>query len=151
MVVGDSECAPQGLGGTLPAPSMPSYHCADTCDFTVAPRPAASMNAHGLLMTSPTSHVVTEPHLTKSGFHGWWEPLDWLIGSICVRETEVFLVSSTLWDSSAEGRLATVLRHTPQRHKAKVGEFLKCFDPLQAVTGEVLNPPECDLLTVAIY
>ena len=136
-----------------PPPGCPpiAVHVADVCDFTVAPRPAATMNAHGLLMASPTSHLVTEPDRTHSGFRRWWKPLDRLIGSICIQGTEVFLVSSTPWDGSAKGRLAAVLRHTPQRQKGKVGDFFKCFDPLQAVDGEVRNLPECDQLTVTKF
>ena len=43
--------------------------------------------------------------------------------------------------------LATIIRHTPNRQKGKVGEFFKCFDPLQGVVGEILNPPVCPLQT----
>ena len=53
------------------------------------------------------------------------------------------MASSTPWDGSARGHLATILRHTPHRQKGRVGEFLKCFDPLQGVVRETLNPPEC--------
>ena len=61
--------------------------------------------------------------------------------------TDVLVASSTPWDGSARGRLATIIRQTPNRQKGKVGEFFKCFDPLQGEVGEILNPPVCPLQT----
>ena len=131
-----------------PTVRMPnSVSVTETSDFSMAPRPAATMRVQGLAMASPQSHLVSELALSYQGFRGWWEPLDRLIASICVDGTDVLVASSTPWDGSARGRLATIIRHTPNRQKGKVGEFFKCFDPLQGVVGEILNPPVCPLQT----
>ena len=91
-------------------------------------------------MTSPHSHLVSEPALSELGFRGWWEPLDRLIASVGVNGQDVLVASSTPWDGSARGRQATILQRTPNRQKGVVGEFFKCFGPLQGVVGEIVNP-----------
>ena len=80
-------------------------------------------------MASLQSHLVSEPALSDQGFRGWWEPLDRLITSMSVNGTDVVVASCTPRDGSARGRVATILRHTPNRQKGKVGEFFKCFGP----------------------
>ena len=61
--------------------------------------------------------------------------------------TDIMVAPSTPWDGSARGRLVTIVERTSNKQKGKVGEFFKCFDPLQGVVGEILNPRACPLHT----
>ena len=127
-----------------PQPLLPvSATLMGATDFTMAPQAAATMTQHGALMTHASPHLVLEQVLHERGFKGWWEPVDRLLGTVSVLGTDVFLVATNPWDGSAKGRLHTIVKHTPPRNRGKVGEFLKCFDPLQGVVGdsEVLCPP----------
>ena len=91
-------------------------------------------------MTSPHSHLVSEPALSDLGFRGWWEPLDRLIASITVNGQDVLVASSTPWDGSARGHHNSAAH--PKQAEGKVGEYFKCFDPLQGVIGEILKPSQ---------
>ena len=127
-----------------PQPLLPvSATLMGATDFTMAPQAAATMTQHGALMTHASPHLVLAQVLHERGFRGWLEPVDAdrLLGTVSVLGTEVFLVATNPWDGSAKGHLHTIVKHTPPRNRGKVGEFLKCFDPLQGVVGEVLGPP----------
>ena len=51
----------------------------------------------------PCPHLVSEDALMESGFRGWWEPVERLIGSISVEGVDVFVAATSLWHGSARG------------------------------------------------
>ena len=98
------------------------------------------MTQHGAFMTHASPHLVVEQVLHDGGFRGWWESVDRLLGSVSFLGGDVFRVATNPWDGSAKGCHHTIVKCTPLRNRGKVGEFLKCFDPLQGVVGEILCP-----------
>ena len=99
---------------------------------------------HGLLMTSPDARMVSAKALDNSGFHGWWAPTDRMLGAIQVNDHLVVLANTVPWDGAPCGRLNTIVSNTPALQRGRVGDFLKCYNPLLGVVGEILHPPDWD-------
>ena len=99
---------------------------------------------HGLLMTSPNARLFTEHDLNERGFRGLWAPVDHLLGTIQIDSHVVLLANTAPWDGAPCGRLCTIVRHTPALQRGRVGDFLKCYNPVSGVVGEILHPPPWD-------
>ena len=124
----------------LPARPPAQVVLTGPCDWTMAPSVASSMLHHGLLMTSPNARLVTEHDLNERGFRGWWAPVDRLLGTIQIESHVVMLANTAPWDGAPCGRLHTIVRHTPAMQRGRVGDFLKCYNPVFGVVGEILQP-----------
>ena len=74
----------QGItNGTLPPVDPPKVTLTgkDT-DFTLSPMEAQTMKFFGGMMRSESIHQVTHEDLQTSGFDGWWNLVEKLIGCI---------------------------------------------------------------------
>ena len=71
-------------------------------------------------------------------------PVDRLLGTIQIDSQVVMLANTAPWDGAPCGRLHTIVRHTPALQRGRVGDFLKCYNPVSGVVGEILQPPPWD-------
>ena len=99
---------------------------------------------HGPLMTSPDARLVSTDALDNSGFRGWWAPTDRMLGGIQVNDHLVISANTVPWDGAPFGRLNTIVSNTLARQRGRVADFLKCYNPLLPVVGEILHPPNGD-------
>ena len=75
-------------------------------------------------MRSQTIHQVTHEDLRASGFDGWWNPVEKLIGCVEWGQAKVTFIAQTLpWDGAMGGRLDTKLRHTDAHNKRRIRDF----------------------------
>ena len=63
--------------------------------------------------------------------------MDRLLGTIQIESHVVMLANTAPWDSAPCGRLHTIVRHTPAVQRGRVGDFLKCYNPVSGVVGEI--------------
>ena len=92
------------------------------------------------MMRSESLHQVTHVDLQTSGFGGWWNPVEKLIGCIEWGKGKSTFIAQTLpWDGAAGGRLDTIIRHTDARNKRLVRYFFSQSKTLPPILGECIK------------
>ena len=94
----------------------------DNTDFILSPTEAQTMIFGGGMMRSQAIDQVTHEDLQVSGFDGWWNPVEELIGCVEWSLGKVTFIAQTLpWDGAMGGRLDTILRHTEAQNRNGLG------------------------------
>ena len=109
-------------------------------DFTLSPMEAQTMKFFGGMMTSGSIHQLTHEDLQTSGFDGWWNSVEKLIG--CIESGDgrsTFIAQILPWDGAAGGRLDTIIRHTDTRNKRRVRDFFTKSKTLPPILGECIK------------
>ena len=126
--------------GPLPMANPPNVtQTGKDTDFTLSPMEAQTMRFFGGMMRSDSIHLVTHDDLQTSGFDGWWNPVEKLIGCIEWDDGRSTFIAHTLpWDGAAGGRLDTIIRHTDARNKRRVRDFFSKSETLPPIPGECI-------------
>ena len=83
----------------------------------------------------------------QQGLGGWWNPSLRLLAWMSARQTDIPIVSTTLWDSAPGGRVQHILRQTPRRDVERARDFLSQFAPYEFVLVELgVTTPRTDLI-----
>ena len=76
---------------------------------------------------------------TQGGIHGWWAPMDRLLGVLKTSFGHIRLVNTLPWDGSAGGRVDSIIHETEPKNKGRVRDFLRDVKPLYSLVSELLH------------
>ena len=83
----------------------------------------------------------------QQGLGGWWNPSLRLLAWMSAHQTDIPILSTTLWDSAPGGRVQHILRQTPRRDVERARDFLSQFAPYEFVLAELgVTAPQTDLM-----
>ena len=96
-------------------------------DFTLSPPEAASKGQNSHIMSSPNCPLLLDGQLEISEHAPWWARVERLLGRLQMGRQEMFLVTSSPWD-------------TGPCQPGSVADYLKGSRPVMSAAAEALNP-----------
>ena len=80
---------------------------------------------------------VTPNSIDDSGFRGWWNPTNKLLGSLSMNGSRVLQAFTSPWDGVPRGAFDIVVHCTDRQNSTRVCIFFGFFDRLSNVAAQV--------------